>query len=197
MFSIQLFQRCLIKVLNIDLWKCYLNYVRDTKGKLSSFRSAFFSRSLSVIDFWETEKTDIRRSSYCRLIDAVWFREKMAQAYDCALEKVGMDVYSYSVWNDYVTFLKAVWVRPSPYLHPAAAERWRCFRQSRTHYVLFPLCFSEKPLARMLRIKLSLPSAKCIRKVSSRRWRMLNYYGEIIVTMKWWAESNQRWEREG
>ncbi|CAF4531040.1 unnamed protein product, partial [Rotaria sp. Silwood2] len=33
----ELFQRCLIKVLNIDLWKCYLNYVRDTKGKLSSF----------------------------------------------------------------------------------------------------------------------------------------------------------------
>lgn len=49
MFSIQLFQRCLIKVLNIDLWKCYLNYVRDTKGKLPSFRSAFFSRSVSSI----------------------------------------------------------------------------------------------------------------------------------------------------
>ncbi|UJR32024.1 hypothetical protein I4U23_019492 [Adineta vaga] len=68
----KLFQRCLIKVLNIDLWKCYLNYVRDTKGKLSSFR------------------------------------EKMAQAYDFALEKVGMDVYSYTIWNDYVFFLKAV-----------------------------------------------------------------------------------------
>ncbi|CAF4257525.1 unnamed protein product, partial [Rotaria sp. Silwood2] len=36
----ELFQRCLIKVLNIDLWKCYLNYVRDTKGKLSSFSEA-------------------------------------------------------------------------------------------------------------------------------------------------------------
>ncbi|CAF1591298.1 unnamed protein product [Rotaria sp. Silwood1] len=68
----KLFQRCLIKVLNIDLWKCYLNYVRDTKGKLSSFR------------------------------------EKMAQAYDFALEKIGMDVYSYSIWNDYITFLKSV-----------------------------------------------------------------------------------------
>ncbi len=46
-FSLQLFQRCLIKVLNIDLWKCYLNYVRDTKGKSSSFRFEFiliFSR---------------------------------------------------------------------------------------------------------------------------------------------------------
>ncbi|CAF3540845.1 unnamed protein product [Rotaria sordida] len=68
----ELFQRCLIKVLNIDLWKCYLNYVRDTKGKLSSFR------------------------------------EKMAQAYDFALEKIGMDVYSYNIWNDYIIFLKSV-----------------------------------------------------------------------------------------
>ena len=88
MLSIQLFQRCLNKVLNIDLWKCYLNYVRDTKGKLPSFRSV--SPLLS------------------RSTDVLCFREKMAQAYDCALEKVGMDVYSYSVWNDYVTFLKAV-----------------------------------------------------------------------------------------
>ncbi|CAF0946428.1 unnamed protein product [Rotaria sordida] len=68
----KLFQRCLIKVLNIDLWKCYLNYVRDTKGILPSFR------------------------------------EKMAQAYDFALEKIGMDVYAYTIWNDYVTFLKSV-----------------------------------------------------------------------------------------
>ncbi|CAF5054728.1 unnamed protein product, partial [Rotaria sp. Silwood1] len=34
--------------------------------------------------------------------------EKMAQAYDFALEKIGMDVYSYSIWNDYITFLKSV-----------------------------------------------------------------------------------------
>ncbi|CAF0806537.1 unnamed protein product [Didymodactylos carnosus] len=65
----KLFQRCLIKVLNIDLWKCYLNYVKDTKGKL---------------------------------------QEKMAQAYDFALEKIGLDVFSYTIWNDYVNFLKSV-----------------------------------------------------------------------------------------
>ncbi|GLG95529.1 Protein suppressor of forked [Gryllus bimaculatus] len=35
-------------------------------------------------------------------------REKMAQAYDFALEKIGMDIQSYSIWNDYVNFLKAV-----------------------------------------------------------------------------------------
>ena len=37
-----------------------------------------------------------------------FFREKMAQAYDFALEKIGMDIHSYSIWNDYVNFLKSV-----------------------------------------------------------------------------------------
>lgn len=32
----------------------------------------------------------------------------MAQAYDFALDKIGMDIHSYSIWNDYVTFLKSV-----------------------------------------------------------------------------------------
>lgn len=36
------------------------------------------------------------------------FREKMAQAYDFALDKIGMDIHSYTIWNDYVNFLKSV-----------------------------------------------------------------------------------------
>ncbi|XP_076467376.1 cleavage stimulation factor subunit 3-like [Babylonia areolata] len=68
----KLFQRCLIKVLNIDLWKLYLNYIKETKGKLTSYR------------------------------------EKMAQAYDFALEKIGMDIMSYQIWVDYINFLKSV-----------------------------------------------------------------------------------------
>ena len=32
----------------------------------------------------------------------------MAQAYDFALEKMGMDISSYQIWNDYVKFLKGV-----------------------------------------------------------------------------------------
>lgn len=39
---------------------------------------------------------------------ALFFREKMAQAYDFALDKIGMDIHSYSIWNDYVNFLKNV-----------------------------------------------------------------------------------------
>ncbi|CAB3367662.1 Hypothetical predicted protein [Cloeon dipterum] len=68
----KLFQRCLIKVLNIDLWKLYLTYVKETKAMLPTYK------------------------------------EKMAQAYDFTLEKVCMDIQSYSIWNDYVTFLKGV-----------------------------------------------------------------------------------------
>lgn len=36
------------------------------------------------------------------------FGEKMAQAYDFALDNVGIDINSYPIWNDYVQFLKNV-----------------------------------------------------------------------------------------
>ncbi|ESO84817.1 hypothetical protein LOTGIDRAFT_236052 [Lottia gigantea] len=68
----KLFQRCLIKVLNIELWKLYLSYIKETKGSLPSYR------------------------------------EKMAQAYDFALEKIGMDIQSYHLWAEYIHFLKSV-----------------------------------------------------------------------------------------
>ncbi|PRD36893.1 UNVERIFIED_CONTAM: Cleavage stimulation factor subunit 3 [Trichonephila clavipes] len=68
----KLFTRCLVKVLNIELWRTYLGYVKETKGSLPSYR------------------------------------EKMAQAYDFALDKMGMDIMSYPIWNDYITFLKNV-----------------------------------------------------------------------------------------
>ena len=67
-----LFHRCLIKVLNIDLWKTYLNYIKETKGSLPSFN------------------------------------EKMAQAYEFGLDKIGMDIMSYPIWCDYIQFLKSV-----------------------------------------------------------------------------------------
>jgi cleavage stimulation factor subunit 3 len=67
----KLFQRCLVKILNIDLWKLYLTYVKETKAGLSTHK------------------------------------EKLAQAYDFALEKIGMDLYSFSIWSDYIQFLKS------------------------------------------------------------------------------------------
>ncbi|XP_060533949.1 protein suppressor of forked isoform X1 [Cylas formicarius] len=68
----KLFQRCLMKILNIELWKLYLAYVKETKASLPTYK------------------------------------EKMAQAYDFALDKIGMDIHSYAIWNDYVNFLKGV-----------------------------------------------------------------------------------------
>lgn len=38
----------------------------------------------------------------------LFLREKLAQAYDFALEKIGMDLHAFSIWNDYITFLKSV-----------------------------------------------------------------------------------------
>lgn len=37
----------------------------------------------------------------------ICFREKLAQAYDFALEKIGMDLHSFSIWSDYIQFLKS------------------------------------------------------------------------------------------
>ncbi|KAI1287093.1 Cleavage stimulation factor subunit 3 [Halotydeus destructor] len=68
----KLFQRCLTKVLHIELWKLYLLYIKETKCTMSNFG------------------------------------EKMAKAYDFALDKIGMDHSSYVIWNDYVNFLKNV-----------------------------------------------------------------------------------------
>jgi len=36
--SLQLFQRCLMKVLNIELWKLYLAYVKETKSTLPTYK---------------------------------------------------------------------------------------------------------------------------------------------------------------
>ena len=67
-----MFGRCLIRVLNIDLWKTYLLYVKETKASLPDYQ------------------------------------EKMVRAFDFALEKMGLDVQSHSIWQDNIKFLKAV-----------------------------------------------------------------------------------------
>ena len=66
----KLFKRCLMTVLNLDLWKTYLSYIRETKENQTNYR------------------------------------EKMSKAYEFALEKIGLDLQSYSIWNDYITFLR-------------------------------------------------------------------------------------------
>ncbi|KAF8561962.1 hypothetical protein P879_05812 [Paragonimus westermani] len=73
----RLFQRCLVKILNIELWKLYLQYIKETKGKHHAFK------------------------------------EKMAQAYDFTLDKMGLDLNSYSIWADYISFLRSTQVQGS------------------------------------------------------------------------------------
>ncbi|XP_065317530.1 cleavage stimulation factor subunit 3-like isoform X4 [Gordionus sp. m RMFG-2023] len=68
----KLFQRSLVKILNIDLWICYLNYVKQAKANQPGFK------------------------------------EKLAQAYEFALEKIGLDYRSYPIWSGQIDFLKTI-----------------------------------------------------------------------------------------
>ena len=36
------------------------------------------------------------------------YKEKMAQAYDFALDRMGLDIQSHGIWSDYIKFLKGV-----------------------------------------------------------------------------------------
>ena len=84
-----LFHRCLVKVLNIDLWKCYLNYVRETKSGLPSFRFVLLTNVSKIFQ------------------DNFLLREKMTKAYEFAIDKIGFDVLSFPIWADYINFLKS------------------------------------------------------------------------------------------
>ena len=48
----KLFQRCLMSVLNIDLWKCYITYVKQTKATLQTYRWVHRGQRLSP--WWHT-----------------------------------------------------------------------------------------------------------------------------------------------
>jgi hypothetical protein len=49
------------------------------------------------------------------------YKEKMAQAYDFALDKMGLDIQSNALWNDYINFLKE-----SPLLLPTCNLIFAC-----------------------------------------------------------------------
>lgn len=79
LFSFQLFERCLTKVLNIDLWKCYISYVRDTKGILPSFRLLTF--------FFSTTKSSRARNEFHLFVNLVplFFRNKTSSIHSLVL----------------------------------------------------------------------------------------------------------------
>uniref|UniRef100_A0A914PND0 Suppressor of forked domain-containing protein n=1 Tax=Panagrolaimus davidi TaxID=227884 RepID=A0A914PND0_9BILA len=68
----KLFERCLFKVLHIDLWKSYVYYMKETKGHLPDFR------------------------------------EQVVEAFDCAIDRVGIDIQASQIYLEYIQFLKNV-----------------------------------------------------------------------------------------
>ncbi|RWS21643.1 cleavage stimulation factor subunit 3-like protein, partial [Leptotrombidium deliense] len=112
-FVLQLFQRCLIKVLHIELWRCYLNYVKVNEILLLLKQINFASINLftclinrSLFLFFLCPLSHVCSQEAKGGLSS--FSEKMAQAYDFALDKIGSDIHSYPIWNDYVMFLKNV-----------------------------------------------------------------------------------------
>lgn len=90
----------------------------------SSFKDVYLKSWMSncgdvIWTMWETSSQKCLITSRLEIIEInnLYFyiifgkllREKTAQAYDFALEKIGLDVQSYSIWVDYINFLKSVY----------------------------------------------------------------------------------------
>lgn len=82
-----------MSVLNIDLWKCYITYVRQTKASLQTYRCVR-SKVVSTV------------THMCDLCPHFCHREKMRQTYEFALDHVGIDFHSGSIWLEFIAFLK-------------------------------------------------------------------------------------------
>ena len=82
-----------MSVLNIDLWKCYIAYVKQTKATLQTYRCVCKGQRLSL---WSQHSLFI-------IFDC---REKLRQTYEFALDHVGIDFHSGSVWLDFIAFIK-------------------------------------------------------------------------------------------
>lgn len=101
--NVKLFQRCLMSVLHIDLWKCYITYVRQTKVSLQTFR---------CVCVWSHDHlrskviTMVMIDVSLLLLTCTCYREKMRQTYEFALDHIGIDFHSGSVWLEFITFLK-------------------------------------------------------------------------------------------
>jgi hypothetical protein len=76
--------------------------------KTICFSRIYFHEKLSVlfrvlsIELWKTYLLYVKETKS----SLSTYKEKMAQAYDFALDKMGLDIQSNALWNDYINFLK-------------------------------------------------------------------------------------------
>ena len=56
------------------------------------------------MDLWKTYLLYVKETK----ASLPTYKEKMAQAYDFALDKMGLDIQSHNIWSEYIKFLKNV-----------------------------------------------------------------------------------------
>ena len=56
------------------------------------------------IDLWKTYLLYVKETK----ATLPTYKEKMAQAYDFALDRMGLDIQSHAIWSDYIKFLRGV-----------------------------------------------------------------------------------------
>ena len=62
----------------------------------------FYAFRVVSIELWKTYLLYVKETKS----SLSTYKEKMAQAYDFALDKMGLDIQSNSLWTDYINFLK-------------------------------------------------------------------------------------------
>ena len=56
------------------------------------------------MDLWKTYLLYVKETK----ASLPTYKEKMAQAYDFALDRMGLDIQSHGIWSDYIKFLRGV-----------------------------------------------------------------------------------------
>lgn len=113
----------------------------------------------------------------------------MAQAYEFALEKVGMDMHSYSIYADYISFLKSAYVLKLLLLwiwevrstnSCGLCDLWNTNKDI-FHYWS---AFLDQLWASMLKTNAYLPCVKSTSGVLSLQWLTSSSFGRNIVPTK-------------
>lgn len=88
-------------------WKIYIEH--ELKAKNYEHAEKLFTRSLNDvlhIDLWKAYLVYFKESRLRLNTDN--YNKLVTDAYELALDKIGLDVMSYSIWLDYINFLKSL-----------------------------------------------------------------------------------------